>query len=246
MCSTNWNEHANVATFTCIDARDIEAPPPVTFEMEKVPIVTAKGKELNLVVSKEVTATKEGSKEDQDLEGMEFQLESMLGNQATFTAWLEQMWKVHKVGKDDQDKKGWSKRSFARKLDMLKNAGRVTGGGNQGDLYSVAHTEVAERARHTTGEANHRDTTGAVETGAAEIGASKVVPCHPFKGDGTGGTAFDARQAVPNRCHGTSGTASRSDCRNDETTQSPGMVPSDDELIRVAMEAAAKRRGRAQ
>lgn len=80
-------EHANQATLTCIDARDIEAPPAITFEMEKVPIVTAKGKELNLVVSKEVSA-KEKTKQDQDLEDMEFQLEGILGNQATSAAWL--------------------------------------------------------------------------------------------------------------------------------------------------------------
>lgn len=229
-------EHTNQATLTCIDARDIEAPPAITFEMEKVQITTAKGSEFNLVVSKEVAA-KEKTKEDQDLEDMEYQLESILGNQATFTDWLEQMWKYYEVDKDDKDKKGWSKRSFSRKLDILKNAGRVTGGGNQGDLYSVV--------RDTTGQPSANNTTGVVETGAAETGVSKPVPCHPFRGDGTGGTAFDARQAVPNRCHGTSGTASRSDCRNDDTTESPRVVPSDEELMQEAM-SEARLRGRAQ
>jgi hypothetical protein len=54
-------EHANQATLNCVGARDIEEPPPITFEMEKVSIVTAKGDEINLVISKEAAAQPEKS-----------------------------------------------------------------------------------------------------------------------------------------------------------------------------------------
>ena len=108
----------------------------------------------------------------------------MLGNKATFTDWLEQMWKYCKVKKDDLDKKGWSKRSFARRLDTLKNTGRITGGGQQGDFYSVTHTEEAKRAR------GGDTTSGAAETGVAETGASQVVTGPPLRGVGPVGTAF--------------------------------------------------------
>jgi hypothetical protein len=60
----NRVEHANQATLECVGARDIEDPPTITFEMQKVPIVTAKGNEQNLVVSKEVLAQPEKSAED--------------------------------------------------------------------------------------------------------------------------------------------------------------------------------------
>jgi hypothetical protein len=52
-------ERANQATLECVGARDIEDPPAITFEMEKMEIVTAKGKEFNLVVSKEVEAAQQ-------------------------------------------------------------------------------------------------------------------------------------------------------------------------------------------
>jgi AAA domain len=48
-------DHADQATLGCIGTRDIEEPPAITFEMEKVGITTAKGNEQNLVVSKEVS-----------------------------------------------------------------------------------------------------------------------------------------------------------------------------------------------
>jgi hypothetical protein len=67
--------HANEATLECVDARDIETPPMIRFEMEGVPIVTAKGEEFNLVISKEVpvvgrsastAAEKAAKKEEED------------------------------------------------------------------------------------------------------------------------------------------------------------------------------------
>ena len=42
--------HANEATLKCVDARDIETPM-IRFEMEKVPIITAKGKVVLCMVA---------------------------------------------------------------------------------------------------------------------------------------------------------------------------------------------------
>jgi hypothetical protein len=54
----------------------------------------------------------------------------ILGNRATRTQWLKQMQHFSKG-------KGWSEASFDRKLKTLKERGRVTGGGAQGEFYSV-------------------------------------------------------------------------------------------------------------
>jgi hypothetical protein len=64
-------ERANQATLQCVGARDIEEPPAITFEMEKVPIVTAKGNEQNLVVSKEMEAVGQDTEADKQKAGKE-------------------------------------------------------------------------------------------------------------------------------------------------------------------------------
>jgi hypothetical protein len=219
-------EHANQATLTCIDARDIEAPPAITFEMEKVPIVTAKGKEFNLVVSKEVAAAKEKTKQDQDLEDMEFQLEGILGNQATSAAWFDQMVKWTN-GKQE----GWSRKTFDRKLKKLKDTGRVTGGGNQGDLYSVLHTPEAERARHggTTEEANYGDTTEKTSASSAKLRSVQPPSTVTLKGSDGGDDGFEDRKPPSNHRHFDGDGGSRSNCKNGDTTESPAVVPSDEE-----------------
>ena len=165
-------------------------------------------------------AAKAKSREDQDLKEMVFMLEHYLGNKATFTAWLEQMWKFAGVKKDDKDKKGWSKRSFTRKLDILKNTGRVTGGGKQGDLYSVVHT--------------HGNTTAAANPVSVEPVSPKLVPGAIPKGDGTCGTGFDGGQVVPSWCHDASGTGS-SNSRN-----ASDLVVSSSDVLKAAREQLRK------
>ena len=56
--------HANEATLKCVDARDIETPPAIKFEMEKVPIVTAKGKEHSHHHTNQLIAVKQLVKAD--------------------------------------------------------------------------------------------------------------------------------------------------------------------------------------
>jgi hypothetical protein len=86
------------------------------------------------------TANTKGKKQDQ-LGDMEFVLELHLGNKATRTEWMT---KMQNYGR------GWSEPSFDKKLKLLKEQGRVAGGGGQNEYYSVAYTDQAKRARGST------------------------------------------------------------------------------------------------
>jgi hypothetical protein len=179
----------NTAKLTCerIKRARIFLPITLTFHsMELQMIPNSFGDEWveQLVLDLNVQPATTKTKEDQDLENMEFQLETILGNKATFTDWLEQMWKYSNIKENDLDKKGWSKRSFARKLDTLKNTGRVTGGGQQGELYSVAHTPEAEHARHKLIQPEPS------KTGVTHTGASQVVTGPQLSTVAPVGTAF--------------------------------------------------------
>ena len=120
-------------------ARDIEEPPDLTVTLEKVTIETANGPEENLaVISGTVAAVKKSSKKDDDLTAMETMLVLTLKNKATRTQWMA---KMQNYGR------GFSEANFDRKLGQLKQQGRVTGGGNQGEYYSVSYSAEAQAAR---------------------------------------------------------------------------------------------------
>jgi len=148
------------------------------------------------------------TKEDQDLEDMEFQLECFLGNKATFTAWLEQMWKYFKVKEDDKDKKGWSKASFDRKLKKLKDTSRVTGGGNQGDLYSVSNTPEAKWARGDRANTTVA-TPGATSVSEQVVSSQNQSRLSPYIGTETSETGFLGPEPVSKQSHETGETGSR-------------------------------------
>jgi AAA domain len=143
------DEGADHATLKCIGPRDIEEPPALTIGMEKVPIVTAKGQEFNLVISKEVTevtaAAAKASKQTDDLEDMLDILATICRNKATRTEWMTAM---QNYGR------GWSEPNFDKKLAILKKKGWVTGGGAKGEYYSVADGAGGTTA-NGGGEADH-------------------------------------------------------------------------------------------
>jgi hypothetical protein len=141
-------------------------------------------------------AAKEKTKEDQDLEDMEMNLELLLSNKATRTAWLEQMWKYFKVGKEDKDKKGWSEASFDRRLKKLKDGGRVTGGGSQGDLYSVSDSPEAKAARQGTTQPASEGSEG-----AEEPSSKSTLTSPPLRGGEGCEGSFRDHQAPSNRPH---------------------------------------------
>jgi hypothetical protein len=136
--------HANLATLECVDARDIEIPPTITFEMEKVPIVTAKGKEHNLVISKEVSIldqpgedaaeVQRKSRKQQRHEALDelvYMAAVSLANGperlVQYNGWFE-------LAKARRGKQGLGNDSFRDAVKRLEETGRVR---KVGDLYQV-------------------------------------------------------------------------------------------------------------
>jgi hypothetical protein len=134
----NRQEHALDVTLSCMGARDIEEPADLIIALEKVTIETANGPEENLAVVSGAAGVGKKSKKQDDLANMEMMLEITLGNRATRTQWLTAM---QNFGR------GWSEANFDKKLGVLKSQKRLTGGGAQGEYYSISHTVEAQRAR---------------------------------------------------------------------------------------------------
>jgi hypothetical protein len=98
-----------------------------------------------------------------------------IGNMATHAEWFVE---VHKQtatkDKDGKPKPGWSEKTFDRQRATLVEQGRViSGGGRQGDCYSVVFTEQANNARWRAGvqpsgpeDGDEGDAEGRVETGS--------------------------------------------------------------------------------
>jgi hypothetical protein len=147
-------EHVNQATLQCVGARDIEDPPAIIFEMEKVEIVTAKGKELNLVVSKEVepdteTAGTKPGKEQRETELDELMWITALNlsrppeRLAQYTAWFE-LTKAKRGGKLGTG-------TFSEAVKRLLEMGQVR---KVGDLYQVVLDGEGEASSGPSGPAS--------------------------------------------------------------------------------------------
>ena len=138
----------DIATLTNERMRRARVFDPIDIKMVSIKLKTLPDDEGidevdQLVVASGAPAAKQPTKEDEDLDMMEFNLEAILGNRATRTQWLKQMQHYSKG-------EGWSEATFDRRLGTLKKQGRITGGGGQGEYYSVVHTDIAERARGCT------------------------------------------------------------------------------------------------
>ena len=144
-------EHVNQATLQCVGARDIEDPPAIIFEMEKVEIVTAKGKELNLVVSKEVEPDTETAGTKPGKEQRETELDELMWITALnlsrpperliqYTAWFE-LTKAKRGGKLGDG-------TFSDAVKRLLANGGVR---KVGDFYQVVIGADAEEAEATSG-----------------------------------------------------------------------------------------------
>jgi hypothetical protein len=125
----------NQATLSCVGARDIEEPPTITIEVQKVEIVTAKGKETNLVVSRKVPVqdqqmgeTKQ-SKQDAKKAANDLILDELtfgtLGcfyrgphSWTSYTEWFD-------LTKAQRGRQGLGNDTFNSTKDRLINAGRV-------------------------------------------------------------------------------------------------------------------------
>jgi hypothetical protein len=146
-------EHANQATLDCVGARDIEDPPAITFEMEKVEIITAKGKELNLVVSKEVSPTEADAKKagketrQEDLDELlwitALNLSRPPERLIQYTAWFE-LTKAKRGGKLGTG-------TFSEAVKRLLETGQMR---KAGDFYQVVLDGEGEASSGPSGPAS--------------------------------------------------------------------------------------------
>jgi hypothetical protein len=152
-------EHANQATLECVGARDIEDPPAITFEMQKVPIITAKGNEQNLVVSKEVSIldqplgetrqtkqdAKKAAKEDALDDLAWYALFGFFRGPQSWTGWSE--W--FEFTKRGRGKQGLGNDTFNDTVKRLIAAGRVRQNHPDG-LYQIVVEAGSEEASAAT------------------------------------------------------------------------------------------------
>jgi hypothetical protein len=154
--------------------------------------------EEQLVVTGSAPAAKQPTKEDEDLELMGTVLTLFLGNKATYKQWFERVHEYTSKKKDGKViKEGWSEKTFDRKLKKLKEQGRVTGGGEQGEYYSVLYTEEANRARSGV----QPDADGAVlgpTVNQEKLPSQTTVTSFPLGGNDGGDGGFGDRQAPSN------------------------------------------------
>jgi hypothetical protein len=186
------------------DAADFEA---FTVRCESVSVETEEGPEDVLAVKERTDsplAAKPPTKAQEDLRKMERVL-ICIGNKATHAQWFEE---VHKwtttTGKDGTVKKGWTERTFDRKLKTLKEQGRVIGGGDQGDCYSVVWTEQANQAREGVQPDEPEDASeDAPKEGAegATDNCQTTDTSSPLKGDDCGVCGFGADKAQTKHRH---------------------------------------------
>jgi hypothetical protein len=146
-----------------------------------------------LVVGSPAPAEKRPTKQQRNLETMEFVLDFYLNGEATFTDWFE---KVHEFTAKKQDgkvvKEGWSETTFRRYLNMLIEQGRVIDtGGAQGDCYSFVETEQAKPGVQPDAP---EEGASASQTTASQTTATPL----PLQGSGESGGSFGDRQAPPN------------------------------------------------
>ena len=140
---------SRIVTLTCRKSKSLPEFKPFSIALVPVTIDTPMGsfKSLGLGDSVATPASQDAksSKKADDLTKMEDVLETILGNKATSRDWMVAM---QNYGK------GWSEPSFDRRLAELKKAKRITGGGAQGEYYSVAYTAEARAARGNEPEYN--------------------------------------------------------------------------------------------
>jgi hypothetical protein len=96
------------------------------------------------------------SKVEKDLDLMCMVLSLWLGNRATAAEWEKGMadW-MTKTGR-----KPWAQSTFFERLKLLKEQGRIIGGGAQGEFYSVVawtQPETGEGVQANHSESNHSD-----------------------------------------------------------------------------------------
>lgn len=187
-----------------------------------------------LVVANGAPAPAKATAKEKDLSNMEFVLEIVLGNRATNADWMVAMQQFAK------GKKGWSQANFDKKLGELKKANRVTGGGAQGEYYSVAKTAAAQAARGN-GQPEPADAPSEYNLAPSAPSApsenhpqQKNPQPHPLEGDeGCEGTFWEPSEPSNNPQKENEGGSSQS--RKEENSVAP--EPANGEANDVIAEA---------
>jgi hypothetical protein len=142
-------------------------------------VLAATGDEV-AVTSPQTTQAQ--TKGDQDLSLMIITLDLDLGGGATFTDWWHKMQAKYPQGP-------WSETSFRRKLNMLKDKGRVIEGGGKGEFYRLPQVVPL----------------GGEESPPPESQSQSLPPTmSPHRG-GHGDGGDNDRQSPPNSSHGGNG-----------------------------------------
>jgi hypothetical protein len=145
---------------SCMRMREDEAFKPFNIKMQKVTMTTNPDqfgrteRTMLSVVPGTAPAKPKQTKVEESLDDMCLVLSLLLGNKATAVEWEKAMAEWMKKGK----KKPWAHSTFFERLKLLKERGRIIGGGGQDETYSVV-TQPEEGSGEATPEAqpNHSD-----------------------------------------------------------------------------------------
>jgi hypothetical protein len=233
-------ERTDQATLTCIGTRDIEEPPAITFEMQKVGIITAKGNEQNLVVSKEVPILDQildqpmQSKQDANKAAKESSLDDLAfrtlagfwhGPQS-WTQWSE--W--FEITKAARGKTGLGPGTFTDIVNRLVDAGRVRKSAPDG-LYQVVFEADVEADAVSVAPASASTSSSTSTSDFSNLGFEKSQ-----KSEVTSGSARSAR-------------SNSTESGDDENTVVPKAPPDDaldqrlenDQLLKDAVDQLLKK-----
>jgi hypothetical protein len=135
-------------TVSCERIREGEAFEPFEIKFQKVTVKTKPDKfgrteQQTLAVMPGTAAAKpKTTKLDRELDDMLLVLDLLLGNKATAAEWEKAMAEWMEKSK----KKPWASSTFFERVKLLREQGRVVGGGGQGEFYSVA-TQIQPEAQ---------------------------------------------------------------------------------------------------
>jgi hypothetical protein len=158
-CEVN-EKIADTATLTCERTKGDRKFAPIDITLKAQVIKTLPDEDAvdeveQLVVVSGAPSPEKKTAADENLEMIEFFLQTFLGNKATHAQIVKQMQK-YATGSDGKLKRGWSEDSIDRMLAKLKERGRIVGGGEQGEYYSVVQPGAGNGVGSGTGAGNSK------------------------------------------------------------------------------------------
>jgi hypothetical protein len=181
---------------SCERIREGEAFDPFEIQFQKVTVKTKPDKfgreeqvTLAVMPGTAPAAAKRPNKKDEEVDFMEMVLALQLGNNATYTQWLEQIIKVTPQKKDKRTgemKPGISERTFNRNLAMIVERGHTILPTSQGGTYSIIGGPWGSGLQPGAGVSG----PGPSVSGMDVVPAKTTANCHPYKGVAVVGSSF--------------------------------------------------------